>query len=143
MYRSLSRCIYNRRLPYIIYNSIIVYFTEAGEPQFSGIFFKKKRYVHFGLKAAEAVLSKIAVLANNNEIFFCYSVETINILTTCADTLNGFKVQNKTTSSKITRSPNIRYSLTILVNNKLIFIKLVHSFINLSIVDIYQIANKS
>jgi len=98
--------------------------------------------VHFGLKAAEATLHKIAILANNNEIFFCYSAEAINLLTKCADTLAGFKIQNKAGLSEITKSLSTKSTLIILVNNKLIFIKLVRSFINLSIVDIYRIANR-
>lgn len=123
-------------------NSVLLYFNEAGLPIFGGVFFKKKRYVHFGLKAAEAALSKIAVLASNNEIFFCYNVETLYALTKCAAILEGFKVQNKHELSGSFGSPGIKRPLTLLVNNKLIFIKTIQSFINLSIVDIYRLANK-
>lgn len=119
-----------------------MYFTEAGLPLFCGIFFKKKRYVHFGAKAAEATLSKLACLASNNEVFFCYNKNTLSALLTCAKSLENFKLPNK---DGLLNYENTRSSstLTLLVNNKLIFIKTVQNFLNLPIIEIYRVLNKS
>lgn len=79
-------------------NCIIMYFNELRQPQLCGILLKNKKYVHLGFKAAEATLSKLAALASNNEVYFCYSLETLRVLSECAKALGIFKIQNSSDS---------------------------------------------
>ncbi len=123
-------------------NSIIIYFTENEVPVFCGILYKKKRYVHNGVLAAEAALYKLAILADNNEIFFCYNQQTLNILLAKATSLKNFQVCNKEVRSNSIDSHN-KLVLVLFVNNKRIIIKMIQSFINCSIVEIYHILDKS
>lgn len=120
-----------------------MYFNELGQPLLCGVFLKNKKYVHLGFKAAEATLSKLAVLASNNEVYFCYSLETLRVLSECAEALGIFKIQNNTSPGLLWKANQANAALILFINNKQFTIKLVQNFINLSIVDIYRMVGKT
>jgi len=120
-----------------------MYFNELGQPLLCGVLFKNKRYIHLGSKAAEATLSKLIALTNNNEIFFCYSLETLDVLSKCAETLGIFKARNSSDSELPRKAGRAATALTLLINNKQFTVKVVQNFINLSIVDIYRVVGKT
>lgn len=85
---------------------------------------------------------KIALLSNNNEIFFCYNWITLSTLEGCAKNLAGFKIQNKEEPLGSTEQTRSKPTLALLINNKLIFIKTIQSFINLTPDELYQLTKK-
>lgn len=119
-----------------------MYFNELGQPLLCGVFIKNKKYVHFGFKAAEATLSKLAVLASNNEVYFCYNVETLHVLLEAVEALGIFKIQNNPNAELPWNVAQTNATLTLSINNKQFTIKTIQNFINLSIVDIYRIVSK-